>query len=230
MSFVRIRKGRLHARERRALVRAGLEKRQGFYRCHYCAIAMLPGAVTWDHKVPVIAGGDTRIGNLLPSCKACNAAKGSMPYKQFKQAMLPVKQARRAGRDIPHDEADQLRVAASMDVAPPAGRAQRRKDRKAQIAAGFTRELLFDCMRVHALRGSGRVWSEVAQITGYSVAAVRVMEQVGSMKHALPGKRRELAERLGLIELVKPGDQHAAVEQAHAGHPSLNQQTPLQES
>ncbi|MEJ5209461.1 hypothetical protein [Denitratimonas sp. CY0512] len=84
--------------------------------------------------------------------------------------------------------------------------------------------------RLHALRGSGRAWSEVAQITGYSVAAVRVMDQVGSMKHALPGKRRELAERLGLIELVKPGDQHAAVEQVHVGHPSLNQQTPLQES
>lgn len=84
--------------------------------------------------------------------------------------------------------------------------------------------------RLHALRGSGRAWSEVARITGYSLAAVRVMDQVGSMKQALPGKRRELAERLGLIELVKPGDQHAAVEQAHVGHPSLNQQTPLQES
>ncbi len=84
--------------------------------------------------------------------------------------------------------------------------------------------------RLHALRASGRAWAEVAQITGYPLAAVRAMDQVGSMKQAFPGKRRELAERLGLIELVKSGNQRAVVEQAHVGHLSLNQQTPLQES
>ena len=84
--------------------------------------------------------------------------------------------------------------------------------------------------RLHALRGSGRAWSEVAQITGYSLAAVRVMDQVGSMKQALPGKRRELADRRGLTELVEPGDQRAVCSKDAANgrgldHSSQSQQT-----
>lgn len=41
--------------------------------CAYCPDT----ATTWDHIVPVIFGGKTEPGNILPACQPCNSSKGS---------------------------------------------------------------------------------------------------------------------------------------------------------
>jgi len=44
-------------------------------RCHYCGKKFLPDELTMDHIVPVIRGGKSTRGNLVPACKECNNRK-----------------------------------------------------------------------------------------------------------------------------------------------------------
>jgi 5-methylcytosine-specific restriction enzyme A len=43
--------------------------------CHYCGNHVGAKALTMDHLVPIVRGGRSNKGNLVPACKACNAAK-----------------------------------------------------------------------------------------------------------------------------------------------------------
>jgi 5-methylcytosine-specific restriction endonuclease McrA len=44
-------------------------------RCHYCGKSVPPGQLTMDHLVPLIRGGRSTKGNLVPACKECNTNK-----------------------------------------------------------------------------------------------------------------------------------------------------------
>jgi 5-methylcytosine-specific restriction endonuclease McrA len=43
--------------------------------CHYCGGKFTPQALTMDHLVPLIRGGRSTKGNLVPACKDCNTKK-----------------------------------------------------------------------------------------------------------------------------------------------------------
>jgi 5-methylcytosine-specific restriction endonuclease McrA len=43
--------------------------------CHYCGKQVGAKALTMDHLVPIVRGGRSNKGNLVPACKACNDAK-----------------------------------------------------------------------------------------------------------------------------------------------------------
>ncbi len=43
--------------------------------CHYCGKKFPPSALTMDHLVPLIRGGRSTKGNLIPACKECNTKK-----------------------------------------------------------------------------------------------------------------------------------------------------------
>ncbi len=43
--------------------------------CYYCESRVGVEQLTMDHKVPIIRGGRTTKGNVVPACKDCNAAK-----------------------------------------------------------------------------------------------------------------------------------------------------------
>ncbi len=43
--------------------------------CHYCGQRVPPDRLTMDHIVPLIRGGKTTRGNVVPSCKECNNQK-----------------------------------------------------------------------------------------------------------------------------------------------------------
>jgi hypothetical protein len=76
--------------------------RNRFRECHYCGRAITQETATEDHIVPLShSGPPNNPKNILYACRHCNSRKGSMPYEVFKAAMLPVKQARRAGLPIP---------------------------------------------------------------------------------------------------------------------------------
>ncbi|HEY2386715.1 MAG TPA: HNH endonuclease [Candidatus Binatia bacterium] len=50
--------------------------------CHHCGAHFPPSALTMDHLVPIIRGGQSTKGNVVPSCKACNTArKHSLPFE-----------------------------------------------------------------------------------------------------------------------------------------------------
>ena len=44
-------------------------------RCHYCGASVAPAELTMDHVVPLIRGGRSNKGNLVPACKDCNNRK-----------------------------------------------------------------------------------------------------------------------------------------------------------
>jgi 5-methylcytosine-specific restriction endonuclease McrA len=43
--------------------------------CFYCRRKFPPGELTMDHLVPLIRGGKSSKGNIVPSCKECNNKK-----------------------------------------------------------------------------------------------------------------------------------------------------------
>lgn len=50
--------------------------------CHYCGETFPPRELTMDHLVPLVRGGRSVKGNLVPACKACNdRKKHSLPFE-----------------------------------------------------------------------------------------------------------------------------------------------------
>lgn len=43
--------------------------------CHYCGKTVSPGQLTMDHIVPLVRGGKSSRGNVVPACKQCNSRK-----------------------------------------------------------------------------------------------------------------------------------------------------------
>ena len=43
--------------------------------CHYCQKKYRPTELTMDHIVPIARGGESKQGNVVPACKACNQSK-----------------------------------------------------------------------------------------------------------------------------------------------------------
>jgi 5-methylcytosine-specific restriction endonuclease McrA len=43
--------------------------------CHYCGGKFDARSLTMDHVVPIIRGGRSTKGNVVPACRACNADK-----------------------------------------------------------------------------------------------------------------------------------------------------------
>ena len=46
--------------------------------CHYCGRRVGHRALTADHVVPLIRGGRSSRGNMVPACKDCNNRKQSL--------------------------------------------------------------------------------------------------------------------------------------------------------
>ncbi|MCM0081658.1 HNH endonuclease [Geomonas sp. Red32] len=46
--------------------------------CHWCRQSFHPSDLSMDHVVPVIRGGKSSKGNVVPCCKECNNKKKHM--------------------------------------------------------------------------------------------------------------------------------------------------------
>ncbi|MBZ4642434.1 MAG: hypothetical protein PWQ25_806 [Deferribacteres bacterium] len=46
--------------------------------CYYCNNKFPPSELTMDHIVPLVRGGKTTKGNVVPACKDCNNKKKYM--------------------------------------------------------------------------------------------------------------------------------------------------------
>jgi len=50
--------------------------------CAHCGGMFAPRDLTMDHLVPIIRGGKSTKGNVVPSCKRCNTAKKhELPFR-----------------------------------------------------------------------------------------------------------------------------------------------------
>lgn len=68
-----IRRERRKARELRASQWWKRKRATGI--CHHCRGKFPPKELTMDHLIPVIRGGKSTKGNLVPSCKKCNSER-----------------------------------------------------------------------------------------------------------------------------------------------------------
>jgi 5-methylcytosine-specific restriction endonuclease McrA len=68
-----IRRERAKARELRQSPWWKRKRAKGI--CHYCGQTFPPGDLTMDHLVPLVRGGRSTKGNLVPACKDCNSTK-----------------------------------------------------------------------------------------------------------------------------------------------------------
>ena len=80
VSEEQIRRERHKARELRAS--QWWKRRRAAGICHHCGGKFAPTELSMDHLVPVIRGGKSTKGNLVPSCKACNnERKHRLPFE-----------------------------------------------------------------------------------------------------------------------------------------------------
>ena len=76
-----IRQERQKARELRASQWWKRKRSAGI--CHHCGGKFLPKELTMDHLVPVVRGGKSTKGNVVPSCKKCNSdRKYRLPFEE----------------------------------------------------------------------------------------------------------------------------------------------------
>jgi 5-methylcytosine-specific restriction enzyme A len=75
-----VRRERRKARELRASEWWKRKRAAGI--CHHCGGNFSPANLTMDHLVPIIRGGKSSKGNLVPSCKQCNTKrKHRLPFE-----------------------------------------------------------------------------------------------------------------------------------------------------
>ena len=75
-----IRRERRRARELRASQWWKRKRAKGI--CYHCRGKFRPTDLTMDHLIPIIRGGKSTKGNLVPSCKKCNSErKYCLPFE-----------------------------------------------------------------------------------------------------------------------------------------------------
>ena len=76
-----IRRERNKARELRASQWWKRKRAAGI--CHHCGGKFAPIDLTMDHLVPIVRGGRSSKGNVVPSCKNCNSErKHRLPFEE----------------------------------------------------------------------------------------------------------------------------------------------------
>lgn len=61
-------------------------------RCYYCGKKFKPQELTMDHIVPIIRGGKSRKGNVVPACKECNKKKKYMLPLEWEEYLKRLKE------------------------------------------------------------------------------------------------------------------------------------------
>jgi 5-methylcytosine-specific restriction endonuclease McrA len=81
ITYEQIRQERKKARELRAS--QWWKRKRGTGICHHCGGRYSPKELTMDHLIPIIRGGKSTRGNLVPSCKKCNTErKHRLPFEK----------------------------------------------------------------------------------------------------------------------------------------------------
>jgi len=57
--------------------------------CHYCGGHFKPADLTMDHLVPLVRGGRSTRGNLVPACKRCNNDKKNRLTLEWNPTLTP---------------------------------------------------------------------------------------------------------------------------------------------
>lgn len=61
-------------------------------KCYYCGKRFRPQELTMDHIVPIIRGGKSKKGNIVPACKECNEKKKYMLPFEWEEYLRRLKE------------------------------------------------------------------------------------------------------------------------------------------
>lgn len=59
--------------------------------CHYCGRKFKPGELTMDHLIPIVRGGKSTHGNVVPACKECNSKKKYLLPTEWEEYLETLK-------------------------------------------------------------------------------------------------------------------------------------------
>src|SRR3954451_3617762 len=65
-----------------------------------CAFCGGRPVARWDHLIPITLGGETVLGNMVPSCNRCDHAKQHRPYREWMLSDGPSSLQGRGVKDI----------------------------------------------------------------------------------------------------------------------------------
>jgi len=68
------------------------KRRRGEGFCYFCGRKFPPKELTMDHIVPLIRGGKSAKGNIVPSCKECNNKKKHMLPIEWEEYLERLKE------------------------------------------------------------------------------------------------------------------------------------------
>ena len=74
--------------------------------CYYCGKTFKPAELTMDHLVPVVRGGKSVQGNLVPACKACNTQKKYLLPSEWEEYVASLKKERTGGPESGTEDTD----------------------------------------------------------------------------------------------------------------------------
>jgi len=60
--------------------------------CYYCHAPTPPRELTMDHVVPLVRGGRSTKGNVVPCCKDCNTQKKSLLPMEWEDYLNRIKE------------------------------------------------------------------------------------------------------------------------------------------
>ncbi|MDA8078444.1 MAG: HNH endonuclease [Nitrospiraceae bacterium] len=84
-----IRRERAKARELRQS--SWWKRKRGEGICYFCGGKFPPAALTMDHIVPIIRGGKSVKGNVVPACKECNNKKKHMLPLEWEEYLTTLR-------------------------------------------------------------------------------------------------------------------------------------------
>ncbi|MEJ2314764.1 MAG: HNH endonuclease [Nitrospirota bacterium] len=61
-------------------------------RCHFCGRKFPPKELTMDHIVPIVRGGKSTRGNVVPACKECNSKKKYMLPLEWEEYLRKLRE------------------------------------------------------------------------------------------------------------------------------------------
>ncbi|MFN3395946.1 MAG: HNH endonuclease [Thermodesulfovibrionales bacterium] len=61
-------------------------------KCYYCGRRFRPQELTMDHIVPIIRGGRSKKGNVVPACRECNEKKKYMLPFEWEEYLKRLKE------------------------------------------------------------------------------------------------------------------------------------------
>jgi 5-methylcytosine-specific restriction endonuclease McrA len=79
------------ARARELRNSQGWKRKRSTGICYYCGRKFKTDELTMDHLIPIVRGGKSVLGNVVPACKDCNSKKKFLLPTEWEEYLTSLK-------------------------------------------------------------------------------------------------------------------------------------------